>query len=442
MQSKLLFITNQCWFRPMLDALTRIGPSCETKVVVYDSFEHIPQVYAENAGSVDTVFISGSTAKRVLDIAYPNSPTPVVAFQADSDALHRDILRYAVESKNLSFNRLAVDFLLPLGVGVSVVDFLKLESMDMVIQQNAELVTELGVCGSCAVENVILKKVVALWEQNAIDMVFCMYAINAPKLQARGIPFRSPFISDDLLSRMIREELVKIELSRLHNTHPAIVQVFPRNPGDNCPENLQRIHGAMGEFVRGNLIDGMLQESGKSCTVISTMGVLRFVTDEFTTCRLSVYLAECLGFPVSVAYGIGTTVTQAMNNVQIASKEAILMGKPFVVDSNGNLIGPLNSKGRMVIASNAMPDISEVARQCRLSAGTIQKVMAIVQGKNVDMLTIPDLAEQLGTTVRNANRVMLNLCRGEVAKPAYTKSSHTRGRPVQVYSLDFKRYLL
>lgn len=441
MQSKLLFITNQCWFQPTKDALARIGPNCETKVVVYDDFEHIPQVYAENVGSFDAVFISGSSAKRVLDMAYPNLSTPVVAFQAESDALHRDILRYAVEAKNPSFHRMAVDFLLPLGAGVSVVDFLKLKSMNTVIQENAELVTELGVCGDGSIENIILKKIIDLWEQNAIDMVFCMYAINAPKLRDRGIPFRSPFISDDLLGRMIQTELVKIELGRLHDTHPAIIQVFTRNAGDTCPENLRRIHSALDEFVRANLMDGMLQESGKSCIVITTMGVLRFVTGEFATCSLSAYLTECLNFPVSVAYGIGTTVTQAMNNVQIASKEAILMGKPFVVDSNGNLIGPLNSKGQMIIGSNVMPDISEMARRCHLSVGTIQKVMTIIKSANADKITIPDLADQLGTTVRNANRVMMNLCRGEVAKPAYTKSSHTRGRPVQVYSLDFKQYL-
>ena len=126
-----------------------------------------------------------------------------------------------------------------------------------------------------------------------------------------------------------------------------------------------------------------------------------------------------------------------MNNVQIASKEAKILGKSFVVDSNGNLIGPLNSEERMVIPSQSLPDISDIARRCSLSAMTIQKLLAIVQSNGSDKITTQDLAVRLETTVRNANRIMLNLCRGGIAHPVYTLTSHSRGRPIQVYALDF-----
>ena len=126
-----------------------------------------------------------------------------------------------------------------------------------------------------------------------------------------------------------------------------------------------------------------------------------------------------------------------MNNVQIASKEAKILGNAFIVDSNGNLIGPLNSDNRMVIPFSSQPDVSDIAKRCNLSAMTIQKIQNLVRSNGSDKITIPEIAQKLNTTVRNANRIMLNLCRGNVARPVYTQTTHSRGRPIQVYALDF-----
>ena len=48
-----------------------------------------------------------------------------------------------------------------------------------------------------------------------------------------------------------------------------------------------------------------------------------------------------------------------------------------------------------------------------------------------------ELAQRFDITIRNANRILINLVKGGVAVPVYTLSSHSRGRPVQVYALDF-----
>ena len=80
--------------------------------------------------------------------------------------------------------------------------------------------------------------------------------------------------------------------------------------------------------------------------------------------------------------------------------------------------------------------ISQIARQCSLSTLTIQKVITILSNSGSDKLTVPDLASRMSTTVRNANRIMLNLCKGGAAAPVYTQITHSRGRPVQVYQLN------
>lgn len=437
MQKKLLFLTNQYFFQPTVSALSRMNLDCATKVVTYQSFDHIPQVYEQYADDFDAVLITGTSAKHVLDLKFPDTQKLITAFQVDSDALHRDILRFAIETHNLDFSRIAVDFLVPLNCGFSVVDFLKLDTMEAVISQNDSLTEIVGTQNSKSLETVILEQIVALWEQNAIDMVLCLYASIVPALQEKGIPFRCPYISDADLYRVVQEVLVKIELNHLHDNHPSIIQIFPRHSSDTTAEHIQHIYDLLQQYMNNHFIDGVLQQNGQSCTIISSMGILRFLTNEFQVCRIASWLEEQLDFAVAVAYGIGTTVSHAMNNVQIASKEAKILGHSFVVDTNGNLIGPLNSDNRMVISPNSLPDVSQIAKRCSLSAMTIQKLQNIVSSNGSDKITIPEMAQKMNTTIRNANRIMLNLCRGNVAKPVYTQTTHSRGRPIQVYALDF-----
>lgn len=437
MDAKLLFIPNRYFLKSTEDALRRVAPDLETAVLPYDTLAQLPQIYARHADAYDAVFVTGSSARHVIERSFPDEKRPLVVYQVDSDALHRDILRLALETQNLDFHRIAPDFMLPLENAFSVADFLQLEDMGEVLRQNERLAELALAPQGQSPEEILLARIDALWQSNAIDRVLCLYASLVPGLTARGIPFSCPFISDGHLKRLIHDVLMRLELNRLHENHPAIIQLFPRRSSPDGGEEMHRLHAEVQRFVRENLPDCVLQETENCCVLITSMKLLRALTDEFCTCRLSAYLRERLDFPVAVGYGVGTTVPHAMNNVQIASKEAKLVGQPFVVDSNGTLIGPLDSARRMVVSSQSPSDVSAVAKRCGLSTMTIRKLLSIMRSNNSNKITTQELAQRLGTTVRNADRIILNLCRGGAAKPVYTHSGHSRGRPIRVYALDF-----
>ena len=438
MSAKLLFITSHYFYQPTVDALARLDLPCETKVIPYDDFGHVSAIYGMHADQYDACLTSGIVAMNAIQMVYPHPSKPLTYFQVSENGLHRDILKVILETQNMDLSRIAMDFMVAVGDEYSVADFLKVDELDRVYGQNTFLTQQIGIRTGCTVEHIVLEKIIKLWDEGVIDLVICQYSSIIPMLQARGIPFRCPFVSDHRLNAIIQDTLIKLELRSLHNNHPAIIQIFPRHSADVTKQHIQTIHSLMQTYISTNLIDCVLQESSSCCVMISSLGILRFLTDDFQKCHICSWLEQKLDFSVSVAYGIGTTVPHAMNNVQLASKEAKLLGKSFVVDSNGNLIGPLNSEHRMVITANSLPDVAEIARQCNLSAMTVQKLMAIVQRSGSNKITTPDLAGKLDTTIRNANRIMLNLCKGNIAKPVYTQSTHSRGRPIQVYALNFE----
>ena len=437
MPMKLLFITSHYFYQPTRDALTRLALPCETTVVPYNNFSHIAQVYGEFADRYDACFVSGVIAKQAIEIVHKHISRPLVPFQVSSDALHRNILQLAVETRNLDFSRIAMDFLLALGDNYSVSDFLKIEDLNETYKENAIETIRVGTDSSITIENVVLDKITALWDQKAIDLVICQYSSITPELEARGIPYRCPFLSDQHLADIIRETLTRIELQHLKENHPVIVQVFPQNCGAMTAGQKSNLATALESFTRQNLLECVIQSTDRSCVLITSLQILRFLTDEFQVCRLSDFLRQKIDFQVLIGYGVGTSVLHAMNNAQLASKEASLARKPFIVDSKGSLIGPLNSENCMTVSPNTLPDVSSIAKRCSLSALTVQKIITILNNSGTDKLTVPELASRLNTTVRNANRIMLNLCRGGAAVPVYNQVTHSRGRPIQVYQLDF-----
>lgn len=439
MPIKLLFITSHYFYQLTRDALIRLALPCETMVVPYDNFSHIAHVYGEYADRYDACFVSGVIAKQAIEMVHKHITKPLVPFQVSSDALHRNILQLAVETRNLDFSRIAMDFLLALGDNYSVSDFLKIEDLSETYKENALASIRLGTDSSNTIENVVLEKITALWEQKAIDLVICQYSSITPELEDRGIPYRCPFLSDQHLADIIRETLTRLELQHLKENHPVIVQVFPQTCSTMSADQKAILTAALESFTSQNLLECVIQSTDRSCVLITSLQILRFLTDEFQVCRLSVFLNQQVDFQVLIGYGVGTSVLHAMNNAQLASREATLARKPFIVDGKGSLIGPLNSENCMTVSPNALPDVSSIAKQCCLSALTIQKIITILNNSSVDKLTVPELASRLNTTVRNANRIMLNLCRGGAAVPVYNQVTHSRGRPVQVYQLNFSK---
>ena len=436
MDVRILFITSHYFYPLTISALERIQPDCTPMVVPYDDFSRIPALYQQHRDLCDAVLISGVSAKRVLEIQCGDIGKPLVAFQVDSDGLHRDILRFAVQNESLDFSRVALDFLLPLSAGYSVKDFLAMEDIDAVFSKNQNWMHDPQV-RSRGAEALILEKITDLWEKKAIDCVICMYSSNIPKLQELGIPCRCPFLSDAHLRRLIRDTLVKIELRQLHNNHPAIIQLFPADSTSLTEEQIGLLDQTVNDFLKDHLIDAVVQTDDTCCTIVTSLQVTRFLTDEFRSCRLRRQL-EALPFPVSTGYGIGTTTSHAMNNVQIASRESKLLGQSFAVDSNGNLIGPLNGGASNVLTQATRMKVSEVSKTSSLSAMTIQKLLMVQQNRGSDKITVSELAECLNTSTRNANRIIQNLLKNGFATPVYTQTSHSRGRPVQVYALNLR----
>ena len=437
MNCKIVFITSHHLYRQTCDALNRIGSDCEIIVATYDNFEHISKVYLQYADTADAFLVSGPSAKRAIELSCGSSLKPITYCNVDSAALHRDILKLAVENQVQDFSRVVMDFLLPLNCGYTVKDFLAMEDIQTVDADLGNWLSQTGIREVGGAENAIIERVLQLWREKSIDMVICQYSSIVPVLDALGIPYRCPFPSDAYLRGLIHDVQARLELKQMQDNLPSIVHIIPAHTGAPSPAEMELLRQKVRSFVNDHLIDCVEQESRNSMLLITSLQVVRFLTQQFRGCRLSAYLQQVLDFPVVIGYGVGATVPHAISNVQIALREARVAERSFVMDNAGNLIGPLNAENRMVVNTNTVANVSYLSKRCKLSPLTLQKLMAYMESTGNSNITTQELAQQFDITIRNANRILTNLCKGGVATQVYTQTSHSRGRPVQVYSINF-----
>ena len=437
MRSTIVFITSHHLYQPTCDALARISPPCETVVATYDNFEHIARVYQQYEDVADAFLVSGPSAKRAIELSCGTTAKPIASFQIDSADLHRDMLKLAVENREQDFSRVVMDFLLPLNYGCSVMEFLAMDNMASVEAAIHKWLTETGVREVGGAENAIMERILELWRNKQIDLVICQYSSIVPALDALAIPYRCPFPSDAYFSKLLHDILARLELKQLQDNLPAIIQVIPEHASSLSPEQMELLRQKVRSFVQDNRIDCMEQESNNTLILITTLRVVRFLTSDFRFCRLFAHLNPLLDFPVAIAYGVGATVSHAISNVQIAAREAKVTGRCHLMDNNGNLIGPLNTENRLAVNTNTVSNFSALSKRCKLSTMTLQKIAAYLEVRGNHNITTHELAQQFDITIRNANRILTNLCKGGVATPVYTQTSHSRGRPVQVYNINF-----
>lgn len=437
MRSKILLITSLHFYQPTLDALARIQLDCDTTVVPYQNFQNIGDVYAQYAPHADAVLVSGASAKRAIELAHPRINKPIVSFQIGSDAFYRDILFLLSTNRQIDLSRVAVDFLLPLDIGYSVADFLAMDDTDSIHPLIRNWLNTIGTREVGGAESCIMTRILELWQKKEIDLVICQYSSLVPALDALGIPNRCPFLSDNQLRSLIRKIEGQLVIKQMQDNLPAIIRFCSQKQNALSPEERRELRAALGSFIKDNLVDCMEKDNETDFMLITSMKTVRVLTDDFQVCQLSAYLRTRITFPLVVCYGIGTTIVQALTNSQTALRESRLSGGSHLVDMNGNIIGPMDSENNTVVSPESTINVGVLAKRCSLSALTVQKLINSVHAANSDKITTLELAQRFDITVRNANRILINLVKGGVAVPVYTLSSHSRGRPVQVYALDF-----
>lgn len=168
------------------------------------------------------------------------------------------------------------------------------------------------------------------------------------------------------------------------------------------------------------------------------------LTEGFHVCPLLPHLIKEIDFPGSIGYGLGDNIYQARLNAINASH----YGKNRLRDRAGSFLLDQNEALTFLsagIASESVPNftvradfVSGIADKVKLSSETVLRIAGVLNSLATDEITSQDLVGSLGISLRSANKFLSNLEKGGFATVCGQKRNGIKGRPVNIYRVDFK----
>ena len=441
MKKTIVVITSEYLHSFVEAAFEDFKDECDVIIAEYKNFEHIADMYKKYETIADGFMISGLTAVAAIENQIGEFKKPMVSFHADIVSFYHALVELFIERKDLDPKRCIFDFMLPFVENVASpreasvdylihnIDFSKL-LMDM------DKWAESSTTGDFSkIEKNIAYRTIDLWENGKIDMVLCSYSSTMPLLDSKGVPNYFLYPVKDQLDSQIKELLSQIELENYHNNLPATIAIKLTN--DDTKEGSKKLRRAIDTIKQGLPTDTILQLSDGVCYLYTTYRVLALISGEFDTDYFAHKLADDYQMDVFTGWGVGKTITESKKHADVALDAAVKGDGCFIVNEQGQMLSLEDNYEQNSVNIDMPENIYEIAEKCKLSTVTIQRLVAIARMNGTYEFTASELAEHMGATQRNANRILKNLENGGAAVVAHTRSASAKGRPVKVYRLIF-----
>ncbi|WP_300408654.1 hypothetical protein [Lagierella sp.] len=432
MKTKIMIISSEYLKKYLENFFKEFNSSLEFNIQVYENFSHISQIYNENAKYYDGFLVTGKIAKQAILKNQIKVLKPIETFQLSLSDVYRTIIDLLMENRNIDLKRVFFDFLIPISEDISVESFLKKDKYQKLNEKMNNWFENLDLDHTIIIEENLKREILHLWKLKTVDMIICQFSSIIPTLKEYGIPFVYPLPSKEHLMDTLDNLIYEIKLDKMKNNYPAVIRIETKSALEN-----KKVENIVKKYLANLVIDFNYDNEKEFVDFIVTHKNLEKITDHFKSSIISSVLERELGHSIPIAYGIGTDFSNAVINSEIARKEAIHRKESFIVDENKNLIGPLDSKYRIVVENAMDENIIKIADESKLSTNTIQKLIALTEANNSKTLTSSLIAVHFDTGKRNANRILQNLVQSGYATITSEKSNNTKGRPIKLYKIHF-----
>ncbi|MGN0311385.1 MAG: hypothetical protein ACI4CC_01310 [Lachnospiraceae bacterium] len=434
----ILVITSSYLSQYIKDTLGEPPENVEFRFAEYRKFADLERIYLQNEGWADGVFTTGIVVQTVLERTINVPLKPIFSLDTDNESFYRIPLSLLIEDRTLDPERIIFDVFVNVAPEISVLNLMESKSMSKMFPEFFKWLSNATMEELERVEQDTLERIKELWEQDKIDMVICRYSSLVPELQKLHIPCVFATGTDDHVHDVLRQLLARIKIDKITSHAPAVILITPRETKDHVwTERMEiALQKAVMDFAYKNDLKFMLQPKREQIYVLTEKVVISYVTDDFRQNKLSVYLKEHIDFNLSISYGVGNSLEEAMENARKAYIASGISGDCFLVDEEQKLIGPLDEQERTISSNIITPRMQEISKASSLSTATIHRISRLLIFLGRREITSSELAENFHMSLRGANRILQKLEDAGFAKSSQQKSSHMRGRPTKVYRID------
>ncbi|WP_318618300.1 hypothetical protein [Sporosarcina sp. YIM B06819] len=283
-----------------------------------------------------------------------------------------------------------------------------------------------------------------LWKRNEIEVALTCYPTVYESLREAGVPAYWLSPSRNEIYQTIRMFFEKIKTSYYKDTQISfnMIEIVEYDAiKEKMKESYQleylELHLKKTFIQLCETLDGLLIEQGNGRYVIfSTRGA---VEREIRTLKEIVnYLSLEADSTVAVGIGFGQTVFTAEVNANRAIRESKDKGKQeiVIIQEDGTMIDAAGKDEELVYSYRT--DDNEFVKKLqegKISVKTFKRIESLIRKMDWAHFTTKDLAIHLNMSERNAQKIVSDLCKVDLAVCVGEESHYSRGRPVKVYQL-------
>lgn len=437
---RILVITSEYLTQYMDDMLKKYSRDITYRIVRYRHFSEICALYRTHEQWADGVLTTGIAVEAVLRRETKDTLKPILSLNTDNETFYKVPLSLLIENRELDPDRIVFDVFLCTSPNASVMELIENNSVNDMFPDFHKWVDSASLEELCQIEDKCIKQIQELWTDDKIDIVICRYSSIVEQLKDLGIPCIFATATDEYARQIVDRLLEKVKLEKITAHLPAVIFAAPAAEDENSWDEYQELNvqKAFMDFARKHDLKFIVQNKRNGLLVITEKTVVSYVTESFQNCVLSEYLKETVGFDLTVSYGIGHTIEEALENVEHARKASKDSKDAFLVDEEKRLKGPLD-KGRTGLTIDMVnPELQAAAKQASLSTAVIHRLNRLLCLLDKREITSRELADHFCITVREANRILKHLEMAGFASVVLHKSDHLRGRPTKIYHIEWE----
>lgn len=283
-----------------------------------------------------------------------------------------------------------------------------------------------------------------LWKRNEIEAAFTCYPTVYESLREAGVPAYWLSPSRNEIYQTIRMFFEKIKTSYYKDTQIS-VKMIEIVEYDAIKEKMKESYQL--DYLELQLkktliqlcetVDGSLIEQGHGRYVIfSTRGA---VEREIRTVKEKVhYLSLEADSKIAVGIGFGQTVLTAEVHANRAIRKSKDNGKQeiVIIQEDGTMIDAAGKDEELVYAYRTDDhEFVKKLQEGKISVKTFKRIESLIRKMGWTDFTTKNLAIHLNMGERNAQRIISDLCKVDLAVCVGEESHYSRGRPVKVYQL-------
>ena len=433
----VLVLTSTYLSRYLNDLLKNYDKNIRFKIVEYDSFSQLTEIYLANEKWADGVLTTGAVIKRVLQLSLNRPLKPMVALGTDNESFYRIPLSLIIENRNLNPERIVFDVFMEMMPSASVLNLIETKSIQEIFVAFSYWLQNATLEDLYNVEIRTLEKIKSLWNEGKIDLVICRYGSLFKHLEELSIPCVFATSTNEYVIEILQSLLSAIKVKKISDHAPAVVAISPSDTGTFNERAENKIEEILEKYAKENDLSVVIQKKKDIVYLFTERSVVAFLTDQLRGCRLSAFLSEDVGQPLTVCYGVGHTISNAIKNAHSALRTSGFSMHSYFVDEDMNTIGPLGVSEPISVDDSITPTMRNVASKAGLSITTVQRLFRLTTLLDRKEITNDELADAFRISSRGANRILKKLEACGLASISMERNPHLKGRPAKIYHMNW-----